>query len=237
MSKNNYHLFSANMKMADIVLQNYTLLSVLPRFGIQLGFGEKTLAELCAKHNVDQNFFLLVCNVYTNDDYLPSKKDILKLNVEELIEYLKMSHKYYLEEKITSIEQKLEDKNEYCVEKHHQIIHKFFVEYKQEIVNHFNYEDQIVFPYINKLVKGQTNVNYHINQYEKNHSNIEDKLSDLKNIVIKYLPDNAATGLRNSVLFDIFLFEEDLIKHSRIENKILIPFVSQIEKNIEKNNE
>lgn len=33
----------------------------------------------------------------------------------------------------------------------------------------------------------------------------------------------------NDVLKDIFTFEEDLAKHTRIENKVLIPMVHRIE--------
>ena len=73
-------------------------------------------------------------------------------------------------------------------------------------------------------------VNYHINQFEENHTNIEEKLSDLKNIIIKYLPDSCASKEQNDVLFEIFLFEEEINTHTLIEDRILIPFVQEIEK-------
>ncbi|MBQ5424541.1 MAG: hemerythrin domain-containing protein, partial [Bacteroidales bacterium] len=65
--------------------------------------------------------------------------------------------------------------------------------------------------------------------FEENHSNIEEKLHDLKNIVIKYLPENASQQSRINVLNEIFKIENDLNKHSVIENKILIPLVSKYE--------
>ncbi|GAB1358902.1 hemerythrin domain-containing protein [Porphyromonadaceae bacterium] len=233
MNNSGYALFPSSMKMADMILKNYSLLSVLPRFGVHLGFGDKSIGEVCAKYNIDEHFFLLACNVHTFDDYLPEKDEIVKLNIESLIDYLQQSHNYYIKEKITAIEQKIDEIGKGCSKTHAQILKQFFAEYKQEVINHFDYEEEVVFPYIRRLAKGETQVNYHIDQYEENHSNIEDKLGDLKNIMIKYLPEEVSSETRNSILFDIFLFEEELSKHTRIENKILIPFVSEIEKEYE----
>ncbi|MEG1554361.1 MAG: hemerythrin domain-containing protein [Rikenellaceae bacterium] len=231
---NKYAIFTSSMKMADIILANYSLLTVLRGFGIQLGFGEKSLSEVCKKHDINESFFLLVCNVYTFVDYLPAKEEISKLDIKSLVSYLQSSHSYYLEEKMGVIENRLNSVGECCNEKHSKIIRTFFEEYKKELISHFKYEDETVFPYIKSLIKGETPINYHINQYEQNHSNIEDKLGDLKNILIKYLPDSYSSKDRNDVLLDIFLFEKDLNKHSLIEDKILIPFVREIELRYEK---
>ena len=56
-------LFTERMKMADLVHANYRLLYVLPRFGIQLGFGDKSIEEICPAHNLAVSLLLLVCNV------------------------------------------------------------------------------------------------------------------------------------------------------------------------------
>ena len=88
-----------------------------------------------------------------------------------------------------------------------------------------------MFPYILSLIDSkQKNANsYRIKDFEENHSNIEEKLQDLKNIVIKYLPESASQQSRINVLNEIFKIEDDLNKHSIIENKILIPLVSKFE--------
>lgn len=227
---NKHSLFSSSMKMADIILENYALLTVLPRFGIQLGFGEHSIAEVCSRYGVNEQFFLLVSNVYTFDEYLPDEEGISTLDVESLITYLQRSHTYYTCTKIRSIEQQLEAMTKAHEERDSRIVRSFFDEYKGEIINHFRYEEQQVFPYIKALSSGDDAGDFQINQYEQNHSNIEDKLSDLKNIVIKYLPESYSSEVRNSVLLEIFLFEEDLVKHTLIEEKILVPFVNQMER-------
>jgi regulator of cell morphogenesis and NO signaling len=60
---------------------------------------------------------------------------------------------------------------------------------------------------------------------------------DLKNIIIKYLPPNYDLNIGNSLLASLFMFEKDLKNHSRIEDKILIPKVRQLEKMIGKDEE
>lgn len=229
MGKNNHLLFCSSTKMSDIILENYALLTVLPRFDIPLGFGELTIGEVCKRYGVNEEFFLLVANVYTFSDYLPDSDGIASLDMRALVDYLQQSHKYYRQQKIDSIENQLRMMGLECNEVHNKILLSFFEEYKREVLNHFRYEEEQVFPYIESLYMGLKAPDFNINQYEQNHSNIEDKLSDLKNIIIKYLPESCSCDLRNRVLFEIFLFEDDLIKHSLIEDKVLVPFVEQME--------
>ena len=229
----NNSFFTTSMKLADILLANHSLLTILPRFEIQLGFGDKSLSEVCKQYDVNEIFFLLVCNVYTFDTYLPEKTTLSTLDVSSLIEYLQRSHHYYVNDRILKLEKKLDSMGAYCSKAHHQIIQSFFYEYKNELIRHFTYEDTIVFPYIKALIKGNSDSQFHIHQYEENHSNIEDKLSDLKNIILKYLPESCCSSERISVLIKMFNLETELSKHSLIEDKILIPFVQEIERSYE----
>ncbi len=226
---NNYSLFQPETKMAEVILRNYTLLSILPRFSIKLGFGESTIAKVCQESNVDIDFFLMVCNLHTFDGYTPSQQQLFSTNIKSLIEYLKRSHQYYINLRINSIERKLDMLASTCIPAHQKMLCSFFSGYKQEILKHFHYEEQVVFPYVYQLVDGLEPSAYHINQYEEHHDNIDDKLSDLKSIIIKYLPDDESESERSEILSDLFLFEDDLLKHTRIEESILTPLVRELE--------
>lgn len=224
-------LFSPKMKMSEMLLSNPSLVAMLPRFGIELGFGEKKVCEVCDKYGISTPFFLLVCNVYSHDEYLPNEEEIDSIDMTGLVPYLLASHKYYLEERISSIELKMKNISENCDPRYGSIIQKFFSVYKGEVINHFKYEEGTVFPYIKNLIKGEHQKTYNIEQYESNHSNIEDKLADLTNILIKYLPSNISQKDRISALSDIFSLSSDLKKHSLIEDKILVPYVEVLESN------
>ena len=150
-------------------------------------------------------------------------------NVDQLIAYLKNSHSYYLENRMFSIQEQLKEISEGCEQQHQQILNLFFNEYKNEVIRHFDYEEVTVFPYISNMVKGARPEDYEIGVFRENHSNIDDKLNDLKNIIMKYLPGDTLSDMRIRVLFGIFALEEDLSKHSLIEDKILVPLVMKLE--------
>ena len=45
-------------KMIDLISDNYSLLQVMSRFGLSLGFGDKTVKEVCEMNGVDCILFL-----------------------------------------------------------------------------------------------------------------------------------------------------------------------------------
>ncbi len=225
-----YLVFTPEMKLADVIHVNYKLLLILPRFGISLGFGDKTVRECCTEQGIRPDFFVMACHLYTFDDYIPAKDEIIREMVDDLIRYLKHSHSYYLENPVAAIREQFHQIALQSDPAHSKILHRFFEEYKNELINHFRYEEEVVFPYIRKVANREEADSYKIDMFEENHSNIEEKLNDLKNIVIKYLPEKTAGTERIRLLFDIFQLEEDVNRHTLIENRVLIPLVHKLEK-------
>ena len=45
-------LFTPQMKLADLIHTDYRLLLLLPRFGLNLGFGDKSVQECCKQHQI-----------------------------------------------------------------------------------------------------------------------------------------------------------------------------------------
>jgi regulator of cell morphogenesis and NO signaling len=224
--------FSKKMKFADLISANYNLILTLPRFGISLGFGDKSVAEVCMKHRVPTDFFLLISNVYSFDDYIPDKKEVETTDMQMLIPYLMASHRYYLNERLPHIEEHLNRIVDSMDDKYGKALKRFFIEYKNEVSEHFIYEEKTVFPYIKSLISGKQSVAYRIRDFEHAHNNIEDKLNDMMQIIFKYLPDNVPQTEAIGVVFDIFRLSSDLHKHSLIEDKALVPYVKLLEKRL-----
>ena len=227
-------LFTADMKLAEIIHIDYRLLLLLPRFGMSLGFGDKTVQEWCDKSGISCRLFLMICNVYNCEQYLPGEKEIEEIDVNQLIAYLQRSHLYYLDNRLDAIERELQDIGEACPPEHRQILKRFFEGYKNEVISHFDYEEKTVIPYILDVTGGSRPEDYRIEVFKENHSNIDDKLNDLKNIIMKYLQGSSRGEEKINLLFDIFSLEEDLSKHSLIEDKILVPFVLKLEQRYDK---
>ena len=47
-------------------------------------------------------------------------------------------------------------------------------------------------------------------------------------LILKYLPDSYSASLRTEILKDIYAIEEDLKKHTEIEDKLLLPAISRL---------
>ena len=77
--------FSTNMKLADLISANYHLILILPRLGISLGFEDKSVEEVCRNNHVDPELFILVCNIYSFNNYIPDNKEITSININQLV--------------------------------------------------------------------------------------------------------------------------------------------------------
>lgn len=224
----NRKLFVADDKMANMVNEFHDIILVLPRFGINLGFGDRSVAEVCNMYNVDVALFLMVGNIYGVEGYYP-ESILNEQQLKALIDYLMKSHRYYLDERVGHIGNHLLHIANSIEPKFDNILKKFFDDYRTEVASHFSFEEDSVFPYIDSLLKGEEKVTFSIRQFEENHSNIEDKLDDLINIIVKYLPGDSLPRERTSVLFDLFRLSSDLKKHALIEDYLLAPSVEALE--------
>lgn len=220
---------SEKTKIADMISTYPNLLLLLPRFGVKLGFGECNISDVCHKHDISPSFFILVCRAYTEPDFQPSKADIKSVSMKDMMTYLKSSHRYYTNMRLPHIERHLTSVIKACEPKLGKMLKNFFDEYKQEIAKHFEYEEKTVFPYIESLLSGKSTKGYSIAQFKDNHSNIEDKLTDLLNILLKYLPSDIDEDNRIDLSLHIIELSADLNSHSVVEERILMPFVENIE--------
>ena len=222
-------LFSSDSRLSDLVTAHPSLLAMLTRLGISLGFGDRSIADVCESSGVDAEFFLLICNVYTFNNYVPSTATILGTDMRDLVPYLEKSHKYYVDKRLPHIERHLDAIARKLEGRIGQVFLSFFKEYKNEVEAHFSHEERDVFPHIRALMSGKRDTTYSIGEFIHTHSDIEGKLDDLLNIVFKYLPPQVDDDNVLDVVYDILRLSEDLKKHTFIEEKIMVPLVKHLE--------
>ena len=68
--------FNISMKMSDLLGEHSSLLAVFSRMGFRFGYGDASVGDVCAGAGVDPHSFLLICKVYSQDNYIPSREDI-----------------------------------------------------------------------------------------------------------------------------------------------------------------
>ena len=219
-------------KMSDLICENYPMLLVMSRFGIALGFGEKNIGDVCRTNNVDAGVFLTVVNFLSEEDAEPSVGDVDdSVLVGTLISYLHNSHDYFLKFRFPQIRVKLLEAIGNTTSDVAFVIRRFYDEYAEEVNKHMVYEEKTVFSYVKKLLAGKKDPKYSIAVFKKRHDQIELKITELKNILIKYCPGEA-NNLLNCVLFDIFSTEKDLASHNHIEDFLLVPAIQRLENTI-----
>lgn len=229
-------IYSRRMKMADLLASDKALLSILQRLDIRLGFGEATVAEVCAQHNISADLFLMICNIYSFRDYQPQIDTLTDEDIRSITTYLRASHKFYSTICFPALHDNIHRMVKELDEVSRRLIDKFYDDYDNEVNNHFRYEEEVVFPYIERLIANRQqneNSEYRISLFGHSHGNVNEKLNDLSNIIIKYLNKDYASQLRFEILGEIHNIGNDLLKHSNIENKLLVPLVEKIEKRYE----
>ena len=233
------HKYRSDDKLAELISDDCRLLQVMSRFGIALGFGDKTVAEVCQKNDVDVNTFIAVCN-FVSQGIRPSFDEYSTINVASLLTYLRNSHSFFLDFKLPSIRRKFVDAIDCSTQNEIGfLILKFFDDYANEILRHQEYESKHFFSYIEGLLNGKRASDMSIHHFENNQGHqdhdkmIAQRIADLKNIIIRYSPSSANKELLNDALLHLFEFETDYESHTLIEDTLFIPVASLLESQVD----
>ena len=227
-------IYEAEDKMISLIGDNYNLLQALGSFGINLGFGDKTVKETCENNGVDTHTFLTVVNFTING--IGVAEDDERISVSTLLHYLQASHAYFIDFQLPYIRRELEESLN-GDNPPTQLIIKLYDEYAHEIRRHMNYEQKSLFPYVEKLLDGQPASDYNVETFSKHHGAADQQLRELKILIIKYLPQD---GLHNNqltaALHDIYENEEWLSQHAMVEDHIFVPAIRRLERLVKHGN-
>lgn len=220
-------------KMADLVSQYPTLLMLLEHLDTGFLLHDDTVARYAETHQINLDLFMVLIRLYIGDK--PSKvPEINSMDLPRIVMFLKRCHQYYKEEKYPEINQLIRALYEMNHSPEIRMIDRFFNEYFEEVLEHLHYEDDVVFPYILKLIgedggTSTTDAEFSVREYRDHHSDIESKLSDLKALLLKHVEVRNDRIIRRKLLLKLAELEVDLTIHSLIEENMLIPAVEQIE--------
>ncbi len=223
----NMKMYEPTDKMITLIKDNYSVLQALGSFGINLGFGDKTVRETCEMNDVDTYTFLAVVN-FTINDFTNFEDDEL-ISVPTLLHYLKASHSYYLDFQLPFIRRELQESlNE--DDQLAGLIMRLYDEYAEEIQRHMKYEEKTLFPYVQSLIDGHPMNDYNIETFSKHHEQTDKKLREVKLMIIKYLPADAHVNNKlTATLYDIYNNEEWLYQHAEVEDHIFAPAIRRLE--------
>lgn len=214
-------------RLRDIINDNDQILMVLCRFDISLGFGDNTVEQTCRDNKVDIETFLAVINMISGKRW-----ENYKVSLPSLIGYLRKSHTHFIDYSLPHIKKLL-------IEGIHQTntteisihIMNFFDNYVNEVRKHMEYEDNMIFKYVDNLMSGKVEERLKISDFSDRHEHMAGKLDDLVELFL-YQYNQQNNELINSALRHIMMCGKDLVKHCEIENNLLFPNVARLEQDL-----
>lgn len=211
--------------MRDLIRDNSLLLPAISRFDIAFGFGDDTVAQICCENGVDVNTLLCVCNLLSGYNY-----DSSGISLTSLMGYLERAHSSFLEVTLPKIRHHLIDAINFNVSSEVALLLiRFYDEYVVEVRRHMEYENEVIFQYVERLLAGETESDFNISHYSESHDDTVAKLNELKNIFIYHYKQKNNARLSGALL-DIIICERDLLSHFDVETKLFIPLVENLEK-------
>lgn len=196
------------------------VLQLIHRFGVPLGVGDKTIAQVCEEARIDCATLLAVVNFALYKEY----NDIGQIHIPTLRLYLENAHTYFMNFQLPRIRQQLlEAINLAGIDnKIPLLIIRFYDEYVEEIRAHIQHENEFAFEH-----------------HPTDDQHVAAKAVELKNLIIKYYPHSDKSTapqtaeqerLLYAVLHDLYHFENELALHCAIEDEIMLPAIAREEK-------
>ena len=103
------------------------------------------------------------------------------------------------------------------------VLKKYFADYCREVRDHVRHEERNLNAMLETLREGEPLSKGMNDHFSKSHDNIKDKLSDLTQIIYKYIPGERLNEEMMELVFDIMQLSRDLEKHAEIEEMLLMP--------------
>lgn len=211
-------MYKSTDKICDLMSREEDAIHVISRFGLTMGVGEQTIAEACEANGVHTPTFLAVINYKVfKQRALPAEIDVATLQ-----RYLRNAHTYFLDFRLPYLRRSLIEAliPAGAANKIPMLILQCYDEFVEEIRTHIEHENAGMYE-----------------EHAHDDQRITDKLSEIKNLIIRYYPSDhtmqrgAVTYTLISVMSDLWHTEQDFSDHCAIEDEILRPALSSLSGN------
>ena len=217
--------------LKDVLELNSTLGKVTQQFNILNVDEEKHLGQLCEEQGVDTEFFIEILKVFNDTNYFP-KMQLGSFPIPIIIDYLKRTHRYYLNKRLLEIEQSIS--LTYTNDVMAKFLQEFFLKIKQELIEHIKVEESALFPYIAHLYDAFTTKktlelstqykDFSVAIFEESHSdNVENNILEVRKYIVASNKTVVDLSPYRVLLSQLEAFEQELRVHALVEDQILIP--------------
>ncbi len=227
--------------IGEIVANDYRAASVFKSHNIDFCCkGNRSIAEVCEKENVDSGTLLAELHQATLSDN-QSAIDFQAWDMDLLVDYIEKKHHRYVQHKIPELKAYLHK----LVQVHGQVhpelqeIEELFAASAHELLLHMQKEEKILFPFIRQMVDSPGvsqpafgTVQNPIQMMMHEHDNEGNRFRKIAALSDNYTPPADACSTYKVAFALLSEFEEDLHLHIHLENNILFPRAIELEKEL-----
>ena len=209
-------MYKPTDKICDLMSHEEDAIQIISRFGLEMGVGDQTIEQVCESHGVHTPTFLAIVNYKVfHQRVLPDDIDVPTLQ-----RYLHNAHTYFLDFRLPRLRRALIEAIIPAdpTTKIPGLILRCYDEFVDEIRTHIEHENEGLF-----------------DEHQHDDQRITDKLTEIKNLIIKYYPtkptsiEGTVTYTLISVMSDLWHTEQDFADHCAIEDDILRPAMTKIQ--------
>ncbi len=153
-------------------------------------------------------------------------------SLQEILFYLKQSHGEYLNELFPKIEAKIKEiEKKFGVNDTTLSLQTFIVNYYNELSNHINFEEKVLYNFVERLLKGIYNEKekvFALNHFLDTHNHdITRELTSIQKTIIEKDKSLSSDILFEELFKDLEKIENDLTLHGVIEDDLFIEKIHQ----------
>ena len=227
--------------VTDVLTHNHFLEMVLERYDIRVNEQHSKIEVIAQSKGVEINFFVEILNLFDSEKPF-SKDNLLHYDIPVVLDYLERTHRYYLGKRLFELESSM---HEVCAENYKNqylqtLLQNFFTEFKTELWEHIEMEENYLFPHINFLQKAQNGYcpieakrklkNFSAKNFTADHNDDSEKqLSELFDILDYLFPNTHFLSPVSVLKQQLRCFEKDLHIHALVEDEVLMPKVLALE--------
>lgn len=221
--------------IAQCVANNYQTATVFKKHKIDFCCGGKiSISEACQKNKVDEEPLLQELNEVTQQKSQEDAAETYEL--DKLAKYIVEKHHTYVRQRIPEIEPFLDKVVRVHGEKHPELkkVQENFQAVKEELLNHMQKEEKVLFPYIEQMMEAKKNnaqleppffgtIKNPINMMEMEHESAGNAFKEIREITNDLTPPDSACNTYRVTFSLLDEFENDLHRHIHLENNVLFP--------------
>lgn len=232
--------------VGELVAADYRTASVFYAHGIDFCCrGNRPVEEACAENKVDVNQLLYKLENLTNSGQ-GDALDYQSWPLDLLIDYIVKKHHRYVRSKSDEIKPFLSKIADVHGDRHPELqeVKQLFYGATDALAQHMQKEEQILFPYVESLVKAQGNSQkltsegfdsletYIAETMQVEHETEGERFRTIADLTNNYTPPADGCRTYEVTLAMLREFEQDLHHHIHLENNILFPKAVMLEKSI-----